>query len=222
VVLRKQELTLPMQWESVLEKAKQFDAPLRANHPDLVEEMEGVAEGAGVEYTVILALNTRSECVLVPLHSWSNSLTSFPQNLACRRERTSGRLHFPQPHFVGRYCLHRAELGLEDQDRGRDHHPRRQARRTPCVSSAGALSPESSMMLTLSSNRFKMTTEAGIIGKMGHNVEGVCLVMNAIKANSLDRNLLPIHLLMRRILQQTSAAAVRKYVDGLDGSAASV
>lgn len=67
-----------------------------------------------------------------------------------------------------------------------------------------------------------MTTEAGIIGKMGHNSEGVFLVMNAIKAKSLDYNLLPIHLLMRRILQQTSAAAVRKYVDGLSGSAASV
>lgn len=44
-----------------MEKAKQFDAPLRAAHPDLVEEMEGVAEGAGVDYMVILALNTRSE-----------------------------------------------------------------------------------------------------------------------------------------------------------------
>lgn len=50
-----------MQWETVLEKARQFDVPLRANHPDLVEEMEGVAEGAGVDYIVILALNTRSE-----------------------------------------------------------------------------------------------------------------------------------------------------------------
>lgn len=68
----------------------------------------------------------------------------------------------------------------------------------------------------------KMMTEAGIIGKMGHNTAGVCLVMNAIKAKSLDRNLLPIHLLMRRILQQSSAAAARQYLGSLPGCAASV
>jgi hypothetical protein len=51
----------PAQWETVLKMAKPFDEKLRANHPDLVEEMEGVAKGAEVEYMSILSLNVRSE-----------------------------------------------------------------------------------------------------------------------------------------------------------------
>lgn len=52
------------QWDDVLQKAATFEAPLRSQHPDLVEEMEGMAEGAGVDFVSILALNVRSECVL--------------------------------------------------------------------------------------------------------------------------------------------------------------
>jgi isopenicillin-N N-acyltransferase-like protein len=48
-------------WETVLKLATVFEDRLRADHPDLVEEMEGVAQGADVDFISILALNVRSE-----------------------------------------------------------------------------------------------------------------------------------------------------------------
>jgi isopenicillin-N N-acyltransferase-like protein len=38
-----------------------FEPKLRDTQSDLVEEMEGIAEGAGVDFMSVLALNVRSE-----------------------------------------------------------------------------------------------------------------------------------------------------------------
>jgi hypothetical protein len=51
----------PQQWETVLKLATVFEDRLRADHPDLVEEIEGVAQGGDVDFISILALNVRSE-----------------------------------------------------------------------------------------------------------------------------------------------------------------
>ncbi|GAA5912654.1 hypothetical protein JCM6882_004702 [Rhodosporidiobolus microsporus] len=170
-----------LSWDRVLEAARLFDAPLRSGHPDLVEEMEGVAEGAQVPFVEILALNCRSEISLAePL----DGCTSLSGKAADGSRLIAQNWDWKTAIIPGIIILH-----LQPSDG----------------------TPEA-----------KMTTEAGIIGKMGHNSAGVCLVMNAIKAKSLDRNLLPIHLLMRRVLQQKSAEKARQYVIKAGGSAASV
>ncbi|BGP36155.1 hypothetical protein JCM10449v2_000053 [Rhodotorula kratochvilovae] len=168
-------------WEQVLEHATKFEAPLRAAHPDLIDEIEGVAEGAGVDFLPILALNVRSEISLAePL----DGCTSVSRVSKDGSRYIAQNWDWKTAISPGIIILH-----LKSSDG------------TPEV---------------------KFTTEAGIIGKMGHNSAGVCLIMNAIKAKSLDRNLLPIHLLMRRLLQQTSVADARKYIEAQGGSAASV
>ncbi|GAA6025232.1 hypothetical protein JCM10207_001411 [Rhodosporidiobolus poonsookiae] len=170
-----------LSWDRVLQAARLFDAPLRKQHPDLIEEIEGVAEGARVPFEEILALNCRSEISLAePL----DGCTSLSGKAADGSRFIAQNWDWKTAIIPGIIILH-----IKPTDG----------------------SPEA-----------KMTTEAGIIGKMGHNSAGVCLVMNAIKAKSLDRNLLPIHLLMRRILQQKSAEEARQYVIKTGGSAASV
>ncbi|GAA0518167.1 peptidase C45 [Saccharopolyspora subtropica] len=50
-------------WPQVTERVAGLLEPCRRFAPDLVEEMTGIAEGAGVELTDILALNARGELV---------------------------------------------------------------------------------------------------------------------------------------------------------------
>lgn len=51
----------------------------------------------------------------------------------------------------------------------------------------------------------KMVTEAGLIGKIGLNSNGVGVCFNAIRAKGLDASRLPVHLGLRVILESPSA-----------------
>ncbi|BBY28487.1 C45 family autoproteolytic acyltransferase/hydolase [Mycolicibacterium sediminis] len=48
-------------WDRVGEEATPFVAPIERFHPDSLEEMRGIAEGAGLEFTDVLAMNLRTE-----------------------------------------------------------------------------------------------------------------------------------------------------------------
>lgn len=50
-----------MDWPAVKGFAMQYHPFLSANFPEYVEEMEGIAKGAGREYADVLALNVRTE-----------------------------------------------------------------------------------------------------------------------------------------------------------------
>jgi isopenicillin-N N-acyltransferase like protein len=50
-----------------------------------------------------------------------------------------------------------------------------------------------------------MTTEAGIIGKIGLNSSGVGVCLNAIRTKGVDFGKLPIHLALRAVLNSSSA-----------------
>src|SRR3954467_14278833 len=50
-----------MDWSTVRTFALKYHSFLATNLPDYVAEMEGIAEGAGVTYADILALNVRTE-----------------------------------------------------------------------------------------------------------------------------------------------------------------
>lgn len=51
-------------WGSAKERAKEFLEPVGRYDPDLIEEMQGVADGAGLDFLDILTLNSRSELIL--------------------------------------------------------------------------------------------------------------------------------------------------------------
>ncbi|MFG1681299.1 C45 family autoproteolytic acyltransferase/hydrolase [Nonomuraea sp. NPDC049269] len=50
-------------WPQVTQRAARWVEPSKAFAPDLVEEMEGVAEGAGLDFLDIVALNARGEII---------------------------------------------------------------------------------------------------------------------------------------------------------------
>lgn len=50
-----------MDWETACEGAKIFEESIRNFRPEYIDEMKGIAQGAGVPYEEILAINCRSE-----------------------------------------------------------------------------------------------------------------------------------------------------------------
>jgi len=50
-----------MDWSTVKSFALNYQSYLDQNFPQYIEEMRGIAEGAGVSYEDILALNVRTE-----------------------------------------------------------------------------------------------------------------------------------------------------------------
>jgi isopenicillin-N N-acyltransferase like protein len=48
-------------WRQVTEQAERFTEPIAAAHPTYIDELEGIAEGAGVGYSDVLAINVRTE-----------------------------------------------------------------------------------------------------------------------------------------------------------------
>lgn len=66
--------TAEADWAESVVRAKQYLPALEQNEPDMVEEMKGIAAGAGVDFGDILALNLRSE---ISLTNYSDGCTSI-------------------------------------------------------------------------------------------------------------------------------------------------
>ncbi|CAH0039115.1 unnamed protein product [Clonostachys rhizophaga] len=66
--------TAEADWPESKARAATYLPSLEQNEPDLVEEMKGIAAGAGVEFLDILALNLRSE---ISLTNYSDGCTSI-------------------------------------------------------------------------------------------------------------------------------------------------
>ncbi|KAJ5108320.1 hypothetical protein N7456_004995 [Penicillium angulare] len=66
--------TANIDWNESKARAASYLQSLKQNEPDLVEEMRGIAAGAGVNFLDILALNVRSE---IALTNYSDGCTSI-------------------------------------------------------------------------------------------------------------------------------------------------
>ncbi len=61
-------------WDDAMAAADKLHNPIQAVCPDLVEEMKGIASGAGLDYSAILTLNCRSE---IMFSSFEDSCTAI-------------------------------------------------------------------------------------------------------------------------------------------------
>ena len=72
-----------LEWPEVREVAKRFLPFIESSYPEYVEEMQGVADGAGLDLESIVALNVRTEIAYGMLSdgctmlSWKTSDASF-------------------------------------------------------------------------------------------------------------------------------------------------
>ncbi|KAF2153126.1 AAT-domain-containing protein [Myriangium duriaei CBS 260.36] len=163
-------------WPEVQTIADQFVPQIRKSWPDLLEEMEGVADGAQTDLLTIVALNVRTE---INFGLFSDGCTA----LSWRTEDENGGSSFLAQNWDWE-TPQRENLVLLD------------VRKANCP-------------------RIKMVTEAGIIGKIGMNENGVGVCLNAIREKGMDATKIPCHLGLRMVLESRSrdeaVAKLEKY-----------
>ncbi|KAF8583524.1 AAT-domain-containing protein [Ramaria rubella] len=173
-----------LEWSQVLEISQEFKATISKLTPDILEEMEGVAEGVNepnVGVLDIVALNCRSE---IALGKWTEGCTSLGWNV----QGTSPKQYLAQNW---------------DWDREMEDN-------IALMSIARPSKPQ-----------IWMVTEAGIIGKIGFNSSSVGVCLNAIRAIPMIPTLLPVHVLLRLVLESESVSAAINQLETLGGCATS-
>jgi isopenicillin-N N-acyltransferase-like protein len=66
-----------LEWKDALLQAARYEDAIGDFHPDALLEMRGIAEGAGVPFDAILALNCRSELMFAAMRTDAGECTSF-------------------------------------------------------------------------------------------------------------------------------------------------
>jgi isopenicillin-N N-acyltransferase-like protein len=158
-------------WARVRREAEAFREPIAAYGPSYLEEIAGIAEGAGADELDILAINVRTEVMYAATARDADKLRSLPgecSSFAALAGRAGGRL------LVGQnwdWLLHSFDtcvvLEAEQED----------------------------------GPSFVTVVEAGLLAKAGLNSAGVALCTNALVTEAdLGRPAVPYHVLLRAIL----------------------
>ncbi|KIW58352.1 hypothetical protein PV05_02877 [Exophiala xenobiotica] len=152
--------TADCDWAESKNRASTYLPSLEQNHPDLVEEMRGIAEGSGVDFQDVLALNLRSE---ISLTNYSDGCTS----IVSQNPTTSEVFLAQNWDWVGEAGRSTAFFNIRKTGKP----------------------------------RIRMLGEAGILAKFGMNEAGLGICMNAIRCGTVNKNALPVHLAVRRVLE---------------------
>ena len=185
-------------WATVRREAARFEAPIGAFRPAYLEEMRGIADGAGLDLTDVLAINVRTEVM------YSAKARQAPRAEAPPARRApaecSAFAHVPGPGQPGPailgqnwdWLLHAAQTLVVLEARPDD-------------------GPD-----------FVTVVEAGLLAKAGMNAAGLGLVTNALVTDAdAGEPGLPYHVLLRAVLDcATVTEAVKVLAAGPRASSA--
>jgi isopenicillin-N N-acyltransferase like protein len=159
-------------WGKVTEEAGRYESPIRAFKPQYLEEMHGMAEGSGLRFEDILALNVRSEVMFAA--------------------KARQALSLPLPRFGE--CTAFAALPEEPCGHlliGQNWDWLVHSFDTVVVLEASRIDGPA----------YVTVVEAGLLAKLGMNSAGIGLATNAM-VTDLDRGEpgIPFHVLLRSVL----------------------
>lgn len=169
-------------WDSVVQVAQKFLPFLQENTPNLVEELHGVAEGSGIPFESILAINVRTEI----------SMGMIADGCTVAAWKTDDFMVAGQNWDVRYVCSADPEylltrlLQWECPQKGR------------------------LLLLHIKPNDGKpnmsFVTEAGLLTKSGINSSGVAVLLNAVICRGVNYSALPVHFALRLVLESQSRA----------------
>ncbi|OQN99115.1 hypothetical protein B0A48_14976 [Cryoendolithus antarcticus] len=155
-----------LSWSEVLTLASKSIPTLERHCPALLQELHGVAQGAGVKFEEILALNVRTEIVF---GCFGDGCTALSWKVG--EKGSDGQSWLAQNwDWQPQQGENLIRLTIQQEDK-------------PGI---------------------KMITEAGLIGKIGFNDQGVGVCLNAVKAKGVGWDRLPVHLALRLVLESRS------------------
>ncbi|PSR88654.1 acyl-coenzyme A:6-aminopenicillanic acid acyl-transferase-domain-containing protein [Coniella lustricola] len=176
-----------------------------------LDELRGLADGAGVDFLDILAINIRTE-IMFGLFTAAAAAAADSTNPTTHANVPSDgctSLAWKIPQQQTSYLAQNWDWMTEQgENLVICHiHPT-----SPATSSA---------MVDRQLPNIAMVTEAGIIGKIGFNAHGVGCLLNAIRARGVARSQLPVHFALRLVLESTSRddAVAKLKAAGVAGSA---
>ncbi|KAI2602480.1 AAT-domain-containing protein [Hypoxylon sp. NC1633] len=178
-------------WAEVLQETSKYVEPLQKMAPRYLLEISGIADGANISFLDILALNVRSEINFGLFSDTSKGIIDVPSDGCTSLGWLTGSKSF--------LCQNWDWLVEQGPNIIVCH-----------ITHTGTNIPN-----------ILMVTEAGIIGKIGFNSEGVGCCLNAIRCRGLDRSKMPVHFALRSILESRSREEAVKSVNsfGVAGGA---
>ncbi|KAL2822239.1 acyl-coenzyme A:6-aminopenicillanic acid acyl-transferase-domain-containing protein [Aspergillus cavernicola] len=220
--------TANLSWSDAKTRAATFIPTLKTLYPAILDEIRGIADGSGLDFTDILALNIRSEIALTNYDNTPTPPKSQPQvpeitdgcTALAQLSGDGSRLVLAQNwDWVadladGTVVLDITIPGSESQGNGDGH--------------GDGGGKETKRLFTL--------TEAGLVGKIGLNSSGLGVCVNALRCGAFDVHRLPTHIMARYILEHGAgvgsavemlgelggACAVNMLVADMEGAFASV
>lgn len=163
-------------WATVRREAARFEAPIAAFRPGYIAEMRGIADGAGIEFGDVLAINVRTEVMFAA---------------KARQAAEAGRRVTAGPPECSSFAVAPApgQQGPTLIGQNWDWLPH---------------SAETVVVLEVSQDEgpdFVTVVEAGLLAKAGMNAAGLGLVTNAlVTADDLGEPGLPYHVMLRSIM----------------------
>jgi isopenicillin-N N-acyltransferase like protein len=159
-------------WARVLEEAKRYEKPVSAFSSDYTDELHGIADGAGVDFVDILAINVRTEVMFAA--KARKALEGRPPPLECSSFAVVPEASADGHTLLGQnwdWLLHSFET-LVVVEAVQEHAP-----------------------------DYVTVVEAGLLAKTGLNSAGIGLVTNALvtEADVGDPGI-PYHVMLRAIL----------------------
>ncbi|KAG6358404.1 hypothetical protein INS49_014288 [Diaporthe citri] len=218
-----------LDWAAVTREADKYVARLGVTSPRYLDEIRGIADGAGVGFLDVLALNVRTEIIFGIFTEAEAARARGPAKVVNGVDGSNGvdGQHAGGADFPSDGCTSLAFA-------------------SPSVSGPGGPPPPSSFLAqnwdwqpaqapnlivihisqpntteTDGIPDIAMVTEAGIIGKIGLNAAGVGVCLNAIRARGLDSARLPVHFALRAVLESASRADALATLTKLGGVAGS-
>ncbi|WP_455274975.1 C45 family autoproteolytic acyltransferase/hydolase [Rhizobium herbae] len=173
-------------WQDIRDITGKFEPTIAAFDANYIEEMQGIAEGAGVEYAAVLLLNARTELL----------------KLAQRRQRGESMPDEDPDGCTGVVVMPKASAS------GRLIHAQNWDWKAECAETAVILKvrrEDGPDIITF--------TEAGVLARFGFNSVGISITGNYLECERDYRQFgVPLALIRRKVLEQKLLAVAMKEV----------
>ncbi len=231
-------------WQQACGKALAMQAAISALDPSFLDEMRGIAQGAGVRYEDILALNCRTEILPAEYLGAAATQANNKSPLASDRQRISPAQRQAASVFGEGECTALALMPAASTDgkswlaqnwdwvgtqrqalvllkgrawsRPKSEELARAEVEASAGVSVGALIPGRE----IPGREFITLTEAGMLAKIGLGIgpelERVAIGLNIVRSRcDGEKPAIPVHALLRHLLTQPSLEAIRARMNQL-------
>lgn len=181
-------------WQMAMEKGMRYFDQTLAYCPGFIDELEGTAKGAGIDFESLFALNSRTE--ILPSDFLARAVSSASSAGVLATETSDDHLSSKDVTSANE-CTSLATKSTDALWLAQNWDWCGTQRQALCLIDAN----------TDSGLRYMTVTEAGMLAKIGLNSAGFAITLNILRSrNDGQKPGIPVHVLLRRLLNCQSVA----------------